>query len=209
MNRPIARHHVLSLLTLTLLACGASSSPGAPDASSAPGGECTTRCATKAQSCGAPAARAAQECAALCPKVTTPAKLLCLESTSCSELAKLVDHTGTACDLGEPAPAGMFGDACKCEPDGTGGGDFECFGTNICSPGLHCVGLRTGGVDHGTCRGPVCCTGTAECAAVLGKQASCAAGQKCSCIHGLECVGDACTCFGGVPATEGLCYPGS
>ena len=102
-----------------------------------------------------------------------------------------------------------FGDPCTCPgPGGSQGSEFECKGTNICSSGLSCIGQSSGGVDRGTCRGPTCCDGAAECAQVLGTRGSCAENQKCVCTFGdLECVGDACTCEGGIPATRGLCYP--
>ncbi len=194
-------------LFLVSLALGCSGSDSAPDASTAP--DCSSRCAAKAQTCGAPSAQATQQCAALCPKVTTGAQLTCLESSSCADLTKLFQATGAVCGIGETT-GGAFGAACKCDPDdpnGTGAGQFSCMGTSICASGLSCIGTRSQGVDHGTCRGPVCCTGS-QCNTALGTQATCAANQECKCERGdLECVGSSCTCAGGVPATKGLCWP--
>jgi hypothetical protein len=60
----------------------------------------------------------------------------------------------------------------------------------------------------GTCVGPKCCDGEADCAEKLGTQSSCGAGQKCACTRGdLECVGEDCTCLGGVVPSSGLCWP--
>ncbi|MFY0535237.1 hypothetical protein [Nannocystis pusilla] len=56
-------------------------------------------------------------------------------------------------------------------------------------------------------QGPVCCDSESDCAEKLGKQANCASGQKCTCRGELECVGEECTCGGGVLTDRGLCYP--
>lgn len=192
---------------LVLFAIGCGGSEATTDASTSL--DCASRCASKAQTCGAPSAQATQQCAALCPKVTTGAQLTCLESSSCADLTKLFQSTGAVCGIGETA-GGAFGAACKCDPDdpnGMGAGQFSCTGTSICASGLYCIGSRTQGVDHGTCRGPVCCTGS-QCNTTLGTQANCGAGQECKCERGdIECVGSSCTCSGGVPATKGLCWP--
>lgn len=188
----------------------------APDATGTPT-DCLARCTSKAQTCGAPANRAAEACASLCPRVTSATQLTCLESSSCMQLTAVFDNTGTVCGIGNGPPAADagvvpgFGDKCTCAgTGGASGSKFECSGTNICSSGLSCVGQTFGGVSQGTCRGPVCCSGAADCATVLGKRGPCDANQKCVCPFGdLECVGTACTCAEGVPATRGLCYPSS
>ncbi|MGN6110744.1 MAG: hypothetical protein ACTHU0_36915 [Kofleriaceae bacterium] len=211
----IEEHHralactLLALAALLLAACGSSSSSDRPDASGPPP-DCAARCSSKAQQCGAPPDRATAECASLCPKVTSSAQLSCIEGSSCSDLMDLFEETGTVCGISSGTPTGgKFGGDCKCQPDSSSGaGSFECAGTHICESGLRCVGTRIQGVDHGKCRGPVCCNGRAECEQVLGQRGSCDAGQICSCTTGIECVGSTCTCSGGVPATEGLCYPG-
>jgi hypothetical protein len=174
-----------------------------------PVADCEDRCEAAAIPCGAPEARALEACQSLCPDVKTAAQLACIEGSSCSELTAAFNKTGSVCGIGSTPKAGKFGDACKCQPDTTsGGGEFECSGTNICEPGLTCVGTRTQGVDSGRCRGPKCCGSVEECATAIGKQASCASNQVCSCSRGdYECVGDDCTCSGGVKASRGLCYP--
>lgn len=197
-------------LALLSLAFGCSDSAStSPDAASSTPADCSTRCTAKAQTCGAPATQATQACATLCPKVTSGAQLTCLEGSSCADLTKVFQSTGTVCGIGSGTPTGgAFGASCKCDPDTqSGGGEIMCSGTGICETGLSCIGTRTQGVDHGTCRGPVCCTG-AQCNTVLGTQGNCGTGQKCKCERGdLECVGDSCTCVGGTPATKGLCWP--
>ena len=193
-----------------LVACG--SGAAGPDAGGGTPADCMQRCTSKAQTCGAPAANAAQACGMLCPRVTSAAQLSCLEGSSCMELTAVFQQTGSVCGIGNgtPVDGGVvpgFGDTCMCSGGGTSG-EFECSGTGICTSGLSCIGQTFGGVSQGTCRGPVCCSGSADCAAKLGKQSSCGSGQQCVCPRGdLECVGTACTCAGGVPATRGLCYP--
>jgi hypothetical protein len=220
----------LALATLLVWACSdSSSSGGTGNASSSSGktdpvvdmAECTTQCEQKATGCQAPANVAQQRCASVCGGSVTQSQVSCLMSTSCEDLAELNDNAslesvcpksgssgGTSGTSGSGSP-GAFGDACKCKADSSeGASELECAGTDICSPGLFCVGTRTQGVDDGKCRGPMCCTSKEDCAEKLGKQSNCASGQKCACSRGdLECVGDKCTCAGGVEASRGLCFP--
>lgn len=200
---------------------GNASSSGGTDPIVSPA-ECTPQCVQKATACEAPANVAQERCASLCANSVTQSQVTCLMSSSCEELSEIESSAdvdalcpkggssgGTGGTGGTSGSPGAFGDECKCEPDGNeGASEFACSGTGICSPGLWCVGTRSQGVDDGKCVGPRCCNSEEECAEKLGKQANCASGQVCACTRGdLECVGDNCTCTGGITPSSGLCWP--
>lgn len=190
---------------------GGSSSGGSSSGGTVSEADCNSRCEKRADEC-AIGANASQLCAQLCDGSVSTAALTCIEALPCSAEADAIQGClednpsgGSSGSSGSPggSSGSAFGESCRCS--GTTG-EWECAGTNICSPGLFCVGT---GAGPGRCVGPRCCSGEAECESVLGKQGSCASGQKCTCARGeLECVGDVCTCAGGVKATRGLCYPG-
>ena len=91
----------LSLL-LCVVGCSGSSSPseakpepvdaGPPTVSAQ---DCTTRCAAKAQACGAPAAQAGTICGSICNTAITEAQAACLEAKTCSDLVAAAGQGGT------------------------------------------------------------------------------------------------------------------
>lgn len=216
----------LSTTTVLAIACSsATDTPSDKDSgtSTAPSDpivqtdDCVKRCGSKATECGAPASVSDGQCKQLCATAHTESQLTCLSAKSCSQLAAIdsAAEFDAACkrsSASSPSPSspsspGKFGDSCKCSPDSeSGANEFECSGTDICSPGLSCIGSRIQGVDRGTCVGPVCCSSESDCAAKLGTQSNCATGQQCFCPRGdLQCVGTQCTCAGGFKGTRGLC----
>ena len=213
------------LLGLALLGCGddddsSGGGTGGSGSTVLPAATCNQLCQNRATACNAPAGATEQICGPLCNQGITQEQASCLTSRACSELSSIQDPAsfqkicpasggGSGGSGGGTSTGGTFGDPCKCKADSDeGGGRFECFGTNICSTGLQCVGDRIQGVDKGTCVGPICCTSESDCAAKLGSSQGCASDQKCACTHGdLECVGDKCTCSDGASTSQGLCYP--
>jgi hypothetical protein len=206
------------LASAASLACKGSDDPesssesdGAADSSAdsdtgdtVPQADCLARCEAHATACQAPPASVSQVCGDLCGESLSDSALDCIEALPCTAGEDELDactNEGPPVVTGGPGD-GEFGDACTC--DGASG-EWECSGADICATGLVCVGSGGG---PGTCVGPRCCDGESDCADKLGTQASCASGQKCACTGGeLECVGETCTCPGGVVPDRGLCYP--
>lgn len=184
------------------------SNPGSDsDSGTVPEADCESRCTMRATTCMVPEGDIPALCDGLCGGSLTDAALVCIEALPCTAGTDEVD----ACvndnpPGGDPTTGsggeGAFGDDCSCDSNS---GEWQCSGTDICSEGLTCVGS---GMGPGTCVGPTCCEGESDCAAKLGTQSNCGSGQKCACERGdLECVGEECTCSGGVVPSSGLCWP--
>jgi len=133
---------------------------------------CSSRCQTKATSCGEPAADAMTSCSSLCSS-TTESQLSCLEAKACSELSASNFETLCPKDTGSSGTTSggtsgttggtkALGDACTCAGVSAGADGF-CSGTSQqCMSNLKCI-YGAGSNGSGNCYAESCCDMTSAC----------------------------------------------
>jgi len=180
------RHALAVVVTLLLAACGSDDSSTTPGGSAGNGGgaagssqlaeNCSGRCQTRAEACGAPASMATSECAKLCALSVTESQALCLEATPCAQMQAAFAGGQYPCGIGQSGTGGSggggtggsagggakkaLGESCACEQTG----DWStCSGTDApCSAELTCVVYMGAGMCTtectSTCDGGLTCT---------------------------------------------------